>query len=115
MPNVPQLAAAQASLALSSFGETVTHRPLGNSDNDASLTAIVELREPQRIEEGGRGVKREAELAVASSVSVDVRDRWQFRGGWWETITLNVSEAGLITLDVRQVEDETRHRARTVL
>ena len=99
---------ADVFLDTTAFAVSVTHRPLNNSSNDASVTAWFDEREPVETLDRGIGTSRRAELFVASSVSANVRDRWQVSSQWWETETVEGAAGGMIRVSLVRPQEELR-------
>lgn len=94
---------------LDEFGESVTHRPLGNSSNDVAATAIFSEAEAARLDEAGYRTLRRGSLQVPSGTSVDVSDQWLIRSELWHTESLGVLFGGRRVLSVKRETEERRN------
>lgn len=90
------------------FGESVTHRPLNDSTDDATVTVIFREMEPIDLRDRGVGIKRRAKLTCDSDVSASVRDRWKRGDDWWEAVRVSQPMGGYIEIDAERCEDEIR-------
>lgn len=95
------------------FGAAVTHRPLNDSANDASVTAIFQEMTPQESAERGKSVVRRGKVTVYSTVSLSVKDRWQISSEWWEAVSVRVLQGGISEVSVQRQEDELRSGRKT--
>ncbi|MBR9800265.1 hypothetical protein GYB59_00565 [bacterium] len=96
-----------ASVALAelfeTFGQSVTHWPLGVEANAASVTAIWKEQEPTKSTNYGEQTERRGLLKVASSVTVSPRDKWVVESEEWQTTrATNNDAAGLKMIYVQR-------------
>ena len=108
-------AAAAAPDLLESFGDTVTHRPLGDDANDAAVVAMVAWDDPAEHADGGKGTNLAGRLDVAGELTVDVRDQWVIDGRLYQTVEVGEPQGGLRRVMIRRTTSERRTRAREVL
>jgi hypothetical protein len=87
------------------FAETVTHRPQGNSANDAPVAAVFEEKEPRPTDnENSHWIERVAMLTVSASLTLKTSDQWIIGEGSveWQTMSISTEELGLITVMIQR-------------
>ena len=82
------------------LGEDITHRPLGESGNDATVTAIVTRRKREKDNDHGRGFISRVSIDVATSgLSLSDDDQWVI-----DSIVYQVEALGIVTNGRRAIE-----------
>lgn len=86
-------------------GESITHRPLNVSDDDATVTVVWDEMEPiESQDERGKVVIRKAVALVPTSVSVAKKDTWIKSSEVWETVALGVTVGDQREISVKRTE-----------
>lgn len=94
------------------FAESVTHRPLGVTANDATVTAIVEWDEPSVETSHGREVRQSGKLSVADSVSCSVKDHWVVDSVTYQATSVRPAQGGLQIVTIQAHDIEARREMR---
>ena len=101
---------------LRQHGESVTHRPLGNSSNDVAMTAIFIEADPAADETAGKGTRRRATLAFPPSVAgVTSRSQFVVESTVWDAETDPTrAEGGMVEVAIVRREEEFRRADRAI-
>lgn len=94
-------AADDFGMILETFGESVTHRPLGVSDNGVELTAIVMLEHPKPEAEGGA-------MYFESGLNIGRQDSIVYEGQEYSVMEVGSPTAGRICVLVHLAKHEQR-------
>ena len=89
-------------------GRSVTHRPLGDSANDASVTVLFDEMNSTRDDEAGLRTTRKATLYVSTSLSVDESDQWLDGSELWHTESLGARDGSQRAVYVKRETEERR-------
>jgi hypothetical protein len=96
--------ASNVLLDTSDFATSVTQWPCGLEQNSTTVTAVVMVLGVSRSTEAGEEDMHDAELQVASSVSVDERDIWLLSGEKYSVDRLEKSEYGIRPIYLKRHE-----------
>ena len=98
---------ADVFLNTNEHAESVTHRPLGNASNDASVAALIWMDEPEIQNTNGRATVQRGYLDVSSTLSLNESDRWEIRGRWYDTETVSTPDTGMVRVAVVERRADT--------
>ena len=97
------------------FGESVTHRPLGNPANDEPITAVFTERAGSLQTDRGRGTRRSGEVRVDDTVSVTEESKFVIGSTVWDVEAKPPDPVGgHIVAQVVRYDEEFRRPGRAI-
>jgi hypothetical protein len=112
-----QADASDVFLQTDDFAESITYTPLDDSDDDVTISAVVN-RDPYQVEfvADGTGRLKEAVLMISAQategiVAPNLKDTVTFDSVKWAVVDIQGDGVGAMwQLRVRRFEDEDKHR-----